>query len=234
MVHGFLGGSAQWSGQIAAMPDQGDVITVDLPGFGQNAHLPAIDTITGFADWVVNNLNTRGVDRFNLLGHSMGGMVAQEITHRVPDRIEQLVLYATGSIGVLPGRFETIAESKMRAQHDGARATARRIAGTWFLNGADDPAYAGCAAIAEHASLDAILAGLDAMEAWSGENALPSIRSDTLVIWGDRDRTYQWPQIERLWTAIPQTSLSVFPSCAHAVHLEDPTGFNHVLRNYLR
>ena len=93
---------------------------------------------------------------------------------------------------------------------------------------------AGLAAIAERADIGAILAGLDAMESWSGEAGLSRLDCDTLLIWGDRDRTYQWPQIEKLWKTIPKTSLSVFPNSAHAVHLEYPRSFNEVLRNYLQ
>jgi pimeloyl-ACP methyl ester carboxylesterase len=234
MVHGFMGGSAQWNDQTKALADDFETITLDLPGFGANSDLPAISEIGGFAEWVIAQLHARQVSRFNLLGHSMGGMIAQEIASRVPDQIEKLILYATGAVGVLPGRFETIAESKARAQVDGAQATARRIAASWFLHGTASPAFDACAAIAERAGVDAILAGLDAMEAWSGEAALAHLDCDTLLIWGDRDRTYPWPQIEKLWKTIPKTSLSVFPNSAHAVHLEYPLPFNDVLRNYLQ
>ncbi len=233
MVHGFLGGSAQWREQCNGLSDVCEVIALDLPGFGKNADMRAINSIGGFAEWVIAELENRGIDHFHLLGHSMGGMIVQEVAHRVPERIEKLILYATGAIGVLPGRFETIAQSKARAQTDGAQATARRIAASWFFEGVQASAFEGCAAIAEQAGLEAVLAGLDAMEAWSGQDALADINSDTLVIWGDRDRTYPWAQIERLWQTIPRTSLSVFPNCAHAVHLEKPELFNTVLRDYL-
>lgn len=233
LVHGFMGGSAQWNDQAEALLDHCDTIALDLPGFGSNAHLPAIASIGGLADWVIAEIHSREVYRFNLLGHSMGGMIAQEIASRIPDQIEKLILYATGPTGVLPGRFETIAQSKARAKADGAKVTARRIAATWFLHGIASSAYEGCATIAEKAGLDAIFAGLDAMEKWSGEDALADLSCDTLLIWGDRDRTYQWSQIERLWKTIPQTSLSVIPNCAHAVHLEYPKPFNNVLMNFL-
>lgn len=234
LVHGFMGGSAQWRDQIDALADHCETIALDLPGFGQNAHLPPIATIGGFAEWVIAELHRRDVHRFNLLGHSMGGMIAQEVAARIPDQIEKLILYATGAMGVLPGRFETIAQSKARAKADGARVTARRIAATWFLHGNLSPAYEGCAAIAESAGLDAILAGLDAMAGWSGHDALADISCNTLLIWGDRDRTYTWPQKENLWKTIPQTSLSVIPNCAHAVHLECPQQFNDVLVRYIQ
>lgn len=234
LVHGFMGGSAQWSDLIRALTARGvDVFAVDLPGFGKNAELDPIDSIEAFAIWVIQHLNDLGIERYDLLGHSMGGMIVQEVARRDAVRVNRLVLYATGATGVLPGRFETIAESKRRARADGAVATARRISATWFLERENAPGYAGCARVAECASAGAIQAGLDAMEVWSGEDALAEIAAETLVLWGDRDRTYAWPQIEALWTRIPDTQLAVLPNCAHAVHLEKPELFTAILAEFL-
>ena len=216
------------------LSDGFDVIALDLPGFGDNSALPVIDTIQGFADWVIGALTQRGITRYHLLGHSMGGMIAQEIAVRDKGRVDRLVLYATGSVGVLPGRIETIEESKRRSRADGAQATARRIAATWFLDREQASGYGACAAIAEQSHPDAIAAGLDAMQGWSGRAALPSITAPTLVLWGDRDRTYAWPQIETLWRDIPDATLAVVPNCAHAVHLEKPGLFNPLLLDFLR
>ncbi|MEM8555329.1 MAG: alpha/beta hydrolase [Pseudomonadota bacterium] len=234
LVHGFLGGGAQWQGQVDAFGATRDVIAVDLPGFGANAHLSALDTIVGFAEYVIERLSGLGVERYHLLGHSMGGMIVQDMARRDAGRVDQLILYATGATGVLPGRFETIQESKDRAVQDGPKPTARRIAATWFLDRDSAPGFEPCATIAEQASLDAIYAGLDAMEAWSGADKLPAISQDTLVIWSQGDRSYGWPQIEQLWTSIPNCSLAVVPGCAHAIHLEKPDLFNAVLVDFLR
>ena len=233
LVHGLMGGGAQWAGEVARLSDLREVIAVDLPGFGANNHLSAIDTIGGFADWVLADLNARGVQGFDLLGHSMGGMIVQEMVRKAPDRIKKLVLYATGARGVLPGRFETIAESKMRARSDGVQATARRIAATWFLHHENAPAYECCAEIAVRARLEAVLAGLDAMQDWSGEAGLQGLMQDTLVIWGDGDRTYAWDQTALLWTTIRKARLAVVPGCAHAIHLEKPNLFAALLRDHL-
>ncbi|WP_299690790.1 alpha/beta hydrolase [uncultured Tateyamaria sp.] len=232
LVHGFMGGGAQWDAQ-APLACCRDLIVVDLPGFGQNADMAPIDSISGYAAWVLAELSRRGVHRFDLLGHSMGGMIVQDMVRQAPDRVHHLILYGTGPVGVLPGRFETIETSMARARNDGAEATARRIAATWFLRGAADLAYAPCSDLAARAGLPAILAGLEAMRNWSGEAHLPHIASPTLVLWGDRDRTYAWPQIETLWTGIADTELAVVPGCAHAVHLESPGLFNRVLERYL-
>ncbi len=233
LVHGFMGGSAQWQQQIEAFSGKFEVIAPDLPGFGNNNHLPVMGTIGGFAEWVIQYLRAQGIERYHLLGHSMGGMVVQEMVRRDPLSIQKLVLYGTGPVGVLPGRFETIAESKRRAAADGTTATARRISATWFLKREDDPAYPDCADIASHSAPGALPAGLDAMEAWSGLDALTDIAQDTLVIWGDSDRTYDWSQPNALWTHIPNSRLAVVPGCAHAVHLEKPDIFNALLDDFL-
>lgn len=231
-VHGFLGGSRQWQGQVEAMAGH-KIITLDLPGFGENAQLEALGSISDFAEWALNELKTRSIEKFHLVGHSMGGMVVQEMIARAPEQIDQLVLYGTGSVGVLPGRFETIDTTKRRACIDGPQATGRRIAATWFLEREKAEAYEECASIAELSSLQAILTGLDAMHCWSGTDLLPVITTKTLVIWGDRDRTYPWSQTEKLWQSIPNANLAVIPESAHATHLEKAELFNKVLSDFL-
>ena len=233
LVHGFMGGGDQWALQ-APLAEGRDLIALDLPGFGRNANMEPLDNIEGFARWALSELTQRDITRFDLLGHSMGGMIVQEMVHQAPDRVDRLILYATGSKGVLPGRFETIETSMRRVKEDGAEATARRIAATWFLACETAEEYEPCAAIAIKARLPAILAGLAAMRDWSGVDRLPGIKAETLILWGDHDRTYAWAQIETLWTSIPNSHLGVVPSCAHAVHMEKPKIFNALLGDFLK
>lgn len=232
LVHGFMGGSDQWR-SLEPLAEGRPLVRIDLPGFGRNAHLPVIDGIVGFADWVLAELDRKGIGTFDLLGHSMGGMIVQEMIRRAPERVARLVLYGTGAIGVLPGRFETIETSMARARSDGPESTARRISATWFLAGEAAVAYPDCAEIAARSGLPAILAGLGAMKTWSGEDHVPRIGSPTLILWGDGDRTYPWSQTETLWRGIPGSSLAVVPGCAHAVHLEKPGLFNALVLDFL-
>lgn len=233
LVHGFMGGSDQWA-ILAPLGEERDLIAVDLPGFGRNAAMNPVNSISGFADWVLSELSRRGITRFDLLGHSMGGMIVQEMIRQAPERVDRLILYGTGAVGVLPGRFETIETSMERARADGPAATARRISATWFLERDAAAEYPACAAIAEQATLPAILAGLEAMRGWSGEHALPGIAAKTLVLWGDQDRTYPWEQTHRLWKTIPDSQLAVAPGCAHVVHLEHPALFNAAVARFLQ
>lgn len=234
LVHGYLGGSSQWIEQVAVFSQYFHVVTVDLPGFGLNHSMESPETIRGYAEFVLNQLDRKGVEQFHLLGHSMGGMIVQEMAAMVPSRINYLILYGTGPVGMLPNRFETIEESKRRVVADGTQLTGRRIAATWFVQREQAAQYHVCAELADKVSLQASLAGLSAMEAWSGVPYLTQIKSPTLVLWGDSDRTYQWSQPEQLWNNIPAAQLGVIPGCAHAVHLEKPHVFNAVLMDFFQ
>jgi len=232
-VHGYLGGSHQWSEQVQVFSEHFKVVTPDLPGFGLNNHVEAPETIDGFAHYVLAELDKRGIDQFCLVGHSMGGMIVQQMVAHAADRIEKLVLYGTGPVGIMPGRFEKIEESRRRLLEDGVEETARRISAKWFVEGRQGRGYDITARIGTQAGLQAAQAGLTAMEAWSGIGLLSRISSPTLVLWGDRDQSYQWPQPEKLWREIADAHLGVIPGCSHAVHLEKPHLFNAMLLDFL-
>lgn len=233
LVHGFMGGRAQWGLQTDALGLKRKVISIALPGFGDRAGETAVRSIEGFARSVIADLDAQDITHFDLLGHSMGGMIVQDINRLVPSRVSRLILYGTGAVGSLPGRFETIQQSKARAREEGLPNTARRIAATWFLHRDAAYEYENCAKIAEQTNPTAFDTGLDAMQNWSGEPHLIAITAPTLVLWGDGDRTYPWSQTETLWRKIKNAKLAVIPGCAHAVHLEKPQLFNQIVQDFL-
>jgi 2-hydroxy-6-oxonona-2,4-dienedioate hydrolase len=204
-----------------------------LPGYGGDNLSITPESIRGLAMDVFQQLDMLGVHRFHLVGHSMGGMIVQEMVALAPERIEKLVLYGTGPLGLMPGRFETIDESRRAGREQGVESTGRRIAATWFMQGESGRGYDVCADLAVKATEQAALAGLTAMEGWSGVETLAGITSPTLVLWGDGDRAYLWPQPEQLWNSIKGALLAVIPGCAHAVHLEKPHLFNATLEDFL-
>jgi 2-hydroxy-6-oxonona-2,4-dienedioate hydrolase len=233
LVHGYLGGSSQWDGQLLALSQHFEVVTLDLAGYGRAHHLAAPTDLAEHARNILHTLDHLGIERFHLLGHSMGGMVVQEITRQAPHRVNKLILYATGPLGCIPGRFETMARSRERLREDGLQRTARRISATWLLDREASPAFEALATLATQASEQAASAGLSAMEAWDGRDYLKQIEQSTLVIWGECDRTYGWSQIEMLWRGIPHASLAVLPACAHALHLERNALFCTILIEFL-
>ncbi|GEM79320.1 hypothetical protein VSU01S_15650 [Vibrio superstes NBRC 103154] len=86
----------------------------------------------------------------------------------------------------------------------------------------------------ENVSFESYVNGLEAMYEWSGEKYLKMIKTPTLVIWGDSDKSYQWDkQPYELWTKIENCSLSVVSNSAHNVHLEKPQQFNLILSDFI-
>ncbi len=233
LVHGYLGGSSQWVAEIERLRHFFDVIAVDLAGYGDARHLNAPKDIAAHAHSVLTTLDQLGIREFHLLGHSMGGMVVQEIVHQAPQRVMRLVLYATGPQGSIPGRFETMARSRERLAEDGVESTARRICATWLLDREASPAYNLLASLGTCASYQAAEAGLWAMEGWDGRQRLMNIQQQTLIVWGEADRSYGWSQIEALWRGIPGASLAVLPACSHALHLERTAMFHGILLDFL-
>ncbi len=233
LVHGYFGGAGHWRGEMDALSDQHEIIAPVLAGFGESAGITAPDTIAGNAELVWQALDAQGVDYIALLGHSMGGMVVQEMMAQQPDRVERLVLYGTGPVGLLPGRFETLDQSRARITNDGLEPTLRRVAATWFVDGEAASGFDTCMEVGAMATEQAALAALRAWETWDGRANLPRIAVPTLVIWGDRDRSYPRAQIDALLEGIPDARLALFEGCAHAVHLENFAKFHATLREFL-
>ena len=71
----------------------------------------------------------------------MGGMTVQEMTKLAGEKILKLICYGTGPRGNIPGRFETIDQSREKLKIDGLEVTAHRIAKTWFIDEEDKAKY---------------------------------------------------------------------------------------------
>ena len=232
LQHGFLSGAEYWSNQIEALSDRFDVIAPNLPGFA-GAPGPTPDRIEQFGKSVIDLLDQLQVSEFTLLGHSMGGMIAQQIALDYPDRLRQLILYGTGPNGTLPGRFEPIETSKQRVIAEGPGSTVPSTVASWFLQGDQDPSYAMSLRLANFASADSMVACYDAWQHWNVRARLGEIDVPTLVLWADHDGSYEWAQPEALWRSIPSTQLGIIPGAAHNAHLERPKLFNQMLLGFL-
>ena len=95
-VHGYLGSSEMWSLQKEFFSKYYRVIIPALPGFGESHNIKSLDSINKMAREIIDLLDQKNIDNFNLIGHSMGGMIVQEITKLIGDRVNKLICFATG------------------------------------------------------------------------------------------------------------------------------------------
>jgi len=233
LVHGFLGSSDMWSPQIEFFKDNFRVIAPALPGFGFSNTVNSCDSIECMAKTILNLLEKKEIKKFNLLGHSMGGMIVQEIAKLVGEKILKLICYGTGPRGNIPGRFETIDQSREKLKNNGLKDTAYRIAKTWFVEEEKAKHFYLCEEAGKQTSVEAADNGLIAMKNWNGIESLKNIKNETLIIWGDQDRAYNFNQVETLNNNIPNSDLKVIKGCSHNVHLEKPEEFNTVVEEFL-
>lgn len=234
LVHGYFGGDAHWEGQIEAFARYHTVIAINLAGFGNSSTLTAPNRIEGHAHLVWAVLDALKINRASILGHSMGGMVVQAMATIHPHRIEKVILYGTGPVGSLPGRFETIQRSRERLHTDGLEPTLQRIAATWLVDGEQSVGYQPCLETGRKTTMQAALAALDAWEAWDGTPNLPAISATTLVIRGSEDRSYPLSQAQALTSGIPNARYIEISGCGHAAHLEQPELFNNTVIEFMQ
>ena len=234
LVHGFLGSSDMWGPQIEFFKDDFRVIVPALPGFGKSSAVNPCDSIESMAKVILNLLEKKEIKNFNLLGHSMGGMIVQEIAKIAGEKILKLICYGTGPRGNIPGRFETIDESREKLKINGLDVTAHRIAKTWFIEGDKSKYFYLCDEAGKQTSLEAADKGLVAMKNWNGIENLKNIKNETLIVWGDQDKAYNFNQVETLNNNIPNSDLNIIKGCSHNVHLEKPEDFNRVVEKFLK
>ena len=173
LVHGYLGGQNMWRFQ-EYLKDDFELIMPSLAGYGESADMTAPSTIKENATQVYELLDHLNINSFYLLGHSMGGMIVQEMAAMKPNRVEKLICFGTGSIGVLPNRFETIEESRSKIIKIGIEKTRENIAKTWFVDYLSGDGYQLCLEEGAKASTQAALASLDAWDCWDGREQLKS------------------------------------------------------------
>ena len=233
LVHGFLGSSRMWGPQIDFFKDYFRVITPDLPGYGKSNKAKSHNSIQSMANLLLDCLEEKRIDKFNLLGHSMGGMVVQEMAKNEGDKISKLICYSTGPSGEMPGRFEKIDQSRENFKKKGLEITAKNIAKTWFIKGEDAKYFDLCVEVGKQTSMEAADNSLVAIKNWNGVDTLKNIKNETLIVWGDKDKSYNLEQVQTLENNIENSKLVIFKNCAHNVHLELPDQFNKIIKDFL-
>jgi pimeloyl-ACP methyl ester carboxylesterase len=234
LVHGFLGSTDMWGPQIDFFKNNFRVIAPALPGFGKSNKVNSCDSIECMAKAILNSLEKKEIKNFYLLGHSMGGMIVQELTKIAGKKILKLICYGTGPRGNIPGRFETIDESRKKLKINGLKDTTYRIAKTWFIEEENAKYFYLCEEAGKQTTINAADNGLIAMKNWNGIKNLRNIKNETLIVWGDQDKAYNFNQVEALNDNIPNSDLKIIKGSSHNVHLEKPDEFNRVVEEFLK
>ncbi|MFB9952287.1 alpha/beta fold hydrolase [Rhizobium puerariae] len=99
LLHGFGGSAAAWLKVATVLAAELPVVAYDLPGHGRSLFSRAAGGAGTMARDIAADLRARGIERFHLAGHSMGGAVATLIALRAQERAKSLTLFAPGGFG---------------------------------------------------------------------------------------------------------------------------------------
>ena len=248
LVHGFTGAKEDftyhegWVDRVAAKGWH--VVAPDHRGHGESDH-PEEESAYSFdlmAGDMLALVDALGWDRFALLGHSMGGMVAQVMALTAGDRLTGLVLMDT-SHGPLEGLPQDQADAMiaiarergmpfladLMADRDSPLDTpaARRLKETrpgWKEFERDK--FARCSAAMCASMIAAFHSTADRLDDLAGVNV------PTLVIVGEQDKPFLAPS-ERMAKTIPGARLEVIPDAGHSPQFEAPGAWWKALASFL-
>src|SRR4051812_16463310 len=99
LIHGIAGSSATWSGVIQTLAEHYTVVAPDLLGHGESAKPRSDYSLGAYASGVRDLMITLGHERATIVGHSLGGGVAMQLSYQFPGRCERLVLVGSGGLG---------------------------------------------------------------------------------------------------------------------------------------
>ena len=233
ILHGFLCSGEFFKPNIQSLKKSHFILTIDLPGFGDSHQYSPVNSIQQMAEQVWKTLTELGIKRINLLGHSMGGMVALNMATMEPQRVNKLIPYATNCHGKLPERFESFEESAQRLQQDDFEQTKGAICSTWFKQGSHDNNYKYFEDSSRVVSLKTALLALQAMSEFDLNHQLKNISCPTKIIAAELDKTYALHHLQEMNKRLENSSITIMQNCSHNAHLEDSETFNRIIESFL-
>jgi 3-oxoadipate enol-lactonase len=236
-LHGIGGAARAWRGQLDFFADRYRAIAWDMPGYGGSAPLPAV-SIAALANALQDFLQQIGAVKPVLVGHSIGGMIVQQILAKTPDIAAAVVLAQTSpAFGKADGDWQKeFIGARLGPLDRGetmvslAPALVRELVG-------DDPDIRGmelardCMAAVPEATYRATML---ALLGFDQRNALGNIAVPTLVLSGSRDKNAPAPMMAKMASYIPSATYVELEGAGHLVNLERPKAFNAALDAFLK
>lgn len=95
LLHGYLESMLVWDEFAALLKESVRVVTIDLPGHGVSMVTSQVHTMEYLAECVALAMEALGIERYSIVGHSMGGYVALAMVEKYASRLESIVLLSS-------------------------------------------------------------------------------------------------------------------------------------------
>lgn len=246
LIHGFTGSRDDFRERLPELSRQGHTIALDQRGHGGSDNPGEGYTLPQLAADLLGFLDSVGIDRCDLLGHSMGGMVALRFALAQPERVASLVLMDTApgpldlptrkwfevggqiarsqGMGALFALMRKVAEKESQRPEPVIRSMERMGEDVYWSRIeakilAMDPAAFG--------ELGAVLAEHDDATGQLGEIACP-----TTIVVGELDVPFRKPS-DAMERGIPGARQVVIPEAVHSPQLENPAAWLAAITDHL-
>ena len=236
-LHGIGGAARGWAPQIAAFKGAGlHPVALDLPGYGARPAVDKMDFEELAADLEVT-IDRLGLERPALVGHSMGGMLAQTAIRRRPDGYRAAVLVGTSpAFGDAKGEFQRrFIADRLGPLDAGATMPELAISIIDGIMGPNPDASGRSLAIETMAATPASTyrAAIKCLVTFDERANLPNIGVPVLCLAGEHDRNAPPAMMERMAAKIRGARYVCLPGVGHLPNLEAPAAFNTAVLDLL-
>ena len=233
-LHGFNGNSASWGYQFSHFQSC-RVLSIDAPGFGETSLFEG--GMAGFAEAVIQMLHDLGLSPFWLVGHSMGGMLAQIIAARTVDNCRGLVLSCTHKGRARP-EGDPLSEDILNRMEQRSRLNDHDY-GTLrigkMLSGTPSPDILDfLVSIAGDITVDGIEWGGTAIQYLDTTDYLRDIKAPTLILSAKQDIVVKPTALAALIADLPAARHIEMQGVGHAPYCEDADTFNSLVEQFIQ
>jgi pimeloyl-ACP methyl ester carboxylesterase len=232
LLHGYSDSWFSWSRVLPLFPSSWRVYALDQRGHGESGQPESGYAMRDLGADVVAFMDAKGIRRATVVGHSLGGFVAQQVAALAPERVERLVIVASAPhLSGMNGAPE-FEQAVMGLTDPVPEAFAREFQMSTIHRPL--PAEFVDRTVVESLKLPArvwhaLMQGM--VDETPAE--LSAARFPTLLLWGDKDAVFPRATQDGLQARIPGARLIVFPETGHAVHWERPEQFTEDLRDFI-
>ena len=237
-IHGIGGSARVWSPQMASFAAAGFApVALDLPGYGGRPPVAAME-FDGLAADVEAAIDQRGLIRPFLVGHSMGGMVAQTVLRRRPDGYSAAVLVCTSpAFGNADGGFQKTFVADRLGPLDAGKSMADlapKMVDRMIGPAADPAGRAHAVEVMSAVPAETYRAAVRCLIGFDERANLGKIAVPVLCIACDKDPNAPAAGVERMAGKIPGSRYVCLPGVGHLPNLEAAAAFDAAILNFLR
>ena len=237
LLHGIGSGAASWEEQIAGFADRHRVVAWDAPGYGGSVPLalPA-PAASDYAEALTGFLLAAGIDRFHLVGHSLGALMACAFARLRPDRLLSLLIAAPAAgYGTADAELR---EARRTARLDlleklGPEGMARERYDALLSDNAPSQARNRVRAVMARIRPDGYRQAVEMLAAGDIHADAREIGLPATVVVGGVDRVTPPDGCREVAKSFARSRFEILPGLGHACYVEGPDAFNSVLAAHL-